>query len=148
MTKFRSTYKMQLAKLKRAEESQVRQGRRAKAKKLGEVLKREVKVKKKGQTKLKTAAKKAVSKHSMRKKKQLAWLQKAKRNSERNCDDAHKAAEMKARAARYAALRVSNDAQTGKMTTYNHWKDAADKARELRRKRDKQAQNLKKTTIA
>jgi hypothetical protein len=148
MTKFRLTYKMQLAKLKRAEESQVRQVRRAKAKKLGEVLKREVKVKKKGQTKLKTAAKKAVSKHSTRKKKQLAWLQKAKRNSERNCDDAHKAAEMKARAARYAALRVSNDAQTGKMTAYNHWKDAADKARELRRKRDKQAQNLKKTTIA
>merc|ERR1712196_283355 len=68
-------------------------------------------------------------------------------NAHKNCDDAHQTAELKARAARYAALRISRDAQARKVISYNHWKDAEEKARELRKKRNKQATLLKKTTV-
>jgi len=80
------------------------------------------------------------------KEKELSWETKARMNSRQDCEDARESANMKAKAAKFAAHRVSRDAQSEALITNNHWLDSEKKVRDLNKQKEKQEKALERAS--
>jgi len=91
-------------------------------------------IKDKSREKVEQAEDKATQEATDRDNKEAKWQSEAKYNANQNCVEARETADMKIKAAQFAAKRVSREAQSEMVISKNNWVDAEEKARTLRKK--------------
>lgn len=147
LRKFELEYKTQLDKLKMMHEQHIHKVETQTRTELGEIHKSVMETHSEAHQRVVDAVNKAQEKHEKDQAHAIRWIHRAQTNSHSNCQDARESASMKAKAAKFAAHRIARDAQEQKVITKNHWRDAQERARELRKKKDREAQELKQTTV-